>query len=67
MFILLVLEVLVLSVFMLLGLGLTGRFGLFSLFFFLVVGVCMGGYRVSLLVRVSRCFGRDFWFFSFLF
>jgi len=35
-------------------------------FLFLMIMVCMGGFRVSLLVYVSRSRGRDFWGFSFL-
>ncbi len=32
----------------------------FGSFIFLLVLVCMGGFRVSLLVSISRFFGKDF-------
>lgn len=44
-----------------------GGYGIYSFFIFLLVVVCMGGFSISLLVSVSRFFGRDFWFFKFVF
>jgi len=58
--ILLSLEILLLSVYGLLGLYFFDCFGLYGLFFYLMVVVCMGGYGVSLLVYMSRYCGRDF-------
>ena len=47
--------------------GVFGGFSFHGLFLFLVVVVCMGGFSISLLVGVSRYYGRDFWFFRYIF
>jgi len=35
-------------------------------FLYLLVLVCIGGFRVSLLVSLSRFLGKDFWVFGFI-
>lgn len=62
MVILLGLEVMLFSLFMLLCVVylklLVGQ----AAFLYLLVLVCIGGFGVSLLVSVSRSLGKDFWF-----
>jgi len=60
MYVLLLLEILLLRVFMYLVWGFLSVFGLVGLFTFLLILVCMGGFRVSLLISVARLNGRDF-------
>ena len=66
-FILLLLEIILLRVFIFLCWFFILTFGLRGLFVFLLVMVCIGGFSISLLVSVSRFFGRDFWYFRFVF
>ena len=61
---LLFIEVLLLGVFLLIRFYYFLVYGLFGMFVFLLIMVCMGGFRVSILVFLSRFSGRDFWFFS---
>jgi len=42
-------------------------FGFLAIFVFILVLVCIGGFGISLLVRVSRFYGRDFWLFNYVF
>lgn len=42
-------------------------FDLVSVFFFLLLMACIGGFRISLLVFLFRRFGKDFWFGAHLF
>jgi hypothetical protein len=58
--VLLFLESLLLSVFLYFGFGFIISFGLAGLFVFILIIVCMGGFRISLLVSLARFFGRDF-------
>jgi hypothetical protein len=67
MILLLLLEMILLAVFLFIGLRLMVVYGVHGLFSFLLVIVCIGGFGVSLLVSLSRLFGRDFWFFRFVF
>lgn len=64
---LLMVELLLLSIFIYLLFDFFGVLGLYGAFLFILVTVCLGGYRISLLVATSRFFGRDFWFFKFIF
>jgi hypothetical protein len=66
-FVFLGLEFMLFSVFLFFGLVGSVGYVSFSLFFFLLVLVCMGGFGISLLVFFSRCLGRDFWIFKFLY
>jgi len=59
-YLLLILELLLLRTFLLLGCFTFVGYGLVGIFFFLLLMVCMGGFRISVLVRVSRFYGRDF-------
>jgi len=43
-----------------------GSYGIVSLFVFLLVLVCIGGFGVSVMVDLARRLGRDFWFFDFV-
>jgi hypothetical protein len=61
MFVLLGLEVSLLSVFVLISYGLSCRLVSWCCFVFLLVLVCIGGFGVSLMVSLARCCGRDFW------
>jgi len=64
---LLVLEGILLGIFLFIILNFISFYGLFGLFLFLLLVVCMGGFSVSLLVSLARFFGRDFSCFSFIF
>ena|ERR1700712_196623 len=57
---LLVLEILLLSIFLVVCLRFLFSEGLTGLFLFVLVIVCMGGFRISLLVSIARLIGRDF-------
>jgi len=46
--------------FFLVGWGLS-EVGMVMVFSFFLVGVCFGGFRISFLVSLSRCWGRDYW------
>uniref|UniRef100_UPI00315CCD5D NADH dehydrogenase subunit 4L n=1 Tax=Allonothrus sinicus TaxID=3138099 RepID=UPI00315CCD5D len=64
--VLLGLEMVLLSVFFSVAVFFFGGLVSFGPFVFLLLLVCMGGFSVSLLVSVSRSFGKDFWRFGFL-
>lgn len=64
---LLIVELLLLGIFVYLFFNFFGAAGLYSCFLFILLMVCMGGFRISLLVSISRFFGGDFWFFKFIF
>ena len=66
MFLLVLLEFFLFGVFLSFCFGNLTPFGYPVLFFFLLVIVCMGGFAVSLLVRVSRSVGKDHWLLKFL-
>nr|QFG71649.1 NADH dehydrogenase subunit 4L [Oribatula sp. XFX] len=66
-YILLMIELVLLGSFVFLFFSFFGVLGLYMSFVFLLVVVCMGGFSISLLVSISRCYGRDFWFLKFLF
>jgi hypothetical protein len=66
MLLLLGLELILLSVFVLFRYGLSGFLVSWCCFVFLLVLVCMGGFGISLVVSLARCCGRDFWFGGFL-
>lgn len=59
-YILLMIELVLLGSFVFLFFSFFGVLGLYISFVFLLVVVCMGGFRISLLVSISRCYGRDF-------
>ncbi len=60
MFLLVLLELILFGVFLSFCFGNLASFGYPVLFLFLLVIVCMGGFGVSLLVRVSRSVGKDY-------
>lgn len=53
-------EYLLLGVFVCLFFDFWGLAGLQGAFLFILILVCMGGFRISLLLAASRFFGRDF-------
>jgi len=57
---LLVIEILLLSTFLVLCVSFLFSEGLSGLFLFILVMVCIGGFGISLLVSMARLFGRDF-------
>jgi len=67
MFVFLLLEMMLLSLFMVYVLRHASMGGAHSLFVFLLLIVCMGGFGISMVVYISRFFGRDFWLFKFVF
>jgi len=67
MYLLFLLEIMLLVVFLGVRLVFFRVYGMYGLFCFLLVMVCMGGYGVSLLMICSRGIGQDFSYFRFLF
>jgi len=66
MIVLLGLELVLLSIFFCFRMFYFSSLSYFGSFVYLLVLVCMGGFSVSLLVHISRSFGKDFWCFGFV-